>query len=69
MASLSFSGCERGGGIALCIQFTLEPLQCFELIIPALLQYLGNQAIGGVYLVILLKRTLRFILYLLYLAL
>ncbi len=41
-----FSGCERGGGIAVCVQFALEPFPGFELVIPALIQHLGDQAIG-----------------------
>ncbi len=66
---IGFSRTERRGGVAVCVEFALEPFQCFELVIPALLEHLGDQAIGGVDLVILIKRALGLVFHLLYLAL
>jgi len=60
---------ERGSGLAVCVKFALQLFQCFEFDIPALLEHLRHQTIGGVDLVILIKRPLGFILLLLVLAL
>jgi len=60
---------ERYRGRLVRVPFGLKSLQGCEFFVPALLQYLGYQTVGGVHLVILVKGALRFVLHLLYLAL
>ncbi len=39
-------------------EFGLDFIDSFELLIPALLEHLGNQSVRGVHLVVLIKRPL-----------
>jgi hypothetical protein len=60
---------ERGDSITVRVQLTPQLFQDFEFGVPALLEYIDHEAVGGISLVILLKRPLCLVLHLPQLAL